>query len=480
MSCPNPHSPGFRPACQTRTAAARIRSEYQPGPISGQFQSNARRCAGIPPENLLPWDWTVPVSPPPSHLLFDPVHCRTGPLRVGTTPGRGSSARLCRVEKDADRPLAAKCQNVTSSMNPAEVPDNPPAGSGDSGTWRILDAALNRAKEGLRVVEDHARMVLNDRHLTELLKQLRHDLTAATTGLDPHQMIAQRDTQHDVGTEIETGSEFRRDDPASVVHANLARLQQSLRTIEEYAKPVAAPVSRAVEKIRYRSYTIEKAIVTVLLSSQSLRSARLCVLVDACGDEARFARLAESLVAAGADLLQLRDKRPDDRTLIARGEALSAACQGSSTRWIMNDRADIALAAGAHGVHLGQSDLPVAAARRILGPAKIIGVSTHSMEQARAAVLEGANYIGVGPVFASPTKSFDQLAGTGLVRGVAEGISLPAFAVGGITASNLHQVLEAGMQRIAVSSAVHSAGNPAAAVRQLKALLSGQEQVSGP
>lgn len=356
-------------------------------------------------------------------------------------------------------------------MNSPDAPDIPPSSPTDPATWRILDAALNRSSEGLRVIEDYTRMVLNDAHLTSRLKQLRHDLTAATSAFDPNQLIAQRDSLGDVGSGISTTTEYQRAEPGSVVQANLARLQQSLRTIEEYSKLIAPDVARAVEQLRYRSYTLEKALVTARLSHQLLRSAGLCVLLDGRADPESFRALAASLIAAGTDLLQLRDKALSDRELMERGMILTGLCQGTACRWIMNDRADIAVGAGAHGVHLGQSDLPVNAARLIVGPARIIGVSTHSVDQARAAVMDGANYIGMGPVFPGQTKSFGSYPGLDLIRQITGEISLPAFAIGGIDSGNIAEVLQAGAERVAVSGAVLRAPDPAAAAAHLKSIL---------
>jgi len=118
----------------------------------------------------------------------------------------------------------------------------------------------------------------------------------------------------------------------------------------------------------------------------------------------------------------------------------------------MNDRADIAVACGADGVHVGQDELSVADARRIVGPEKLVGVSTHSLAQAQAAVVEGANYIGVGPVFESKTKSFSQQVGTALVEEICNEVSLPAFAIGGIDLTNAAQVATAGCGRVAVTA----------------------------
>ncbi len=138
----------------------------------------------------------------------------------------------------------------------------------------------------------------------------------------------------------------------------------------------------------------------------------------------------------------------------------------------MNDRPDLALLAGADGVHVGQDELTVRDARRILGTRALVGVSTHSLEQARAAVLAGASYIGVGPTFPSGTKEFGEFTGTELLQAVSRELGLPAFAIGGITEENLPRVLAAGFRRVAVQGAIANADDPAAAARRMLAALS--------
>ena len=134
---------------------------------------------------------------------------------------------------------------------------------------------------------------------------------------------------------------------------------------------------------------------------------------------------------------------------------------------IVNDRPDLAALAQADGVHVGQEELSVKDARRIVGPDSLVGVSTHTIEQARQAVLDGANYIGVGPTFPSDTKTFADFPGLDLLRAVAAEIRLPAFAIGGISIENLPAVLSTGLPRTAVSAAITAAADPAEATRQM-------------
>ncbi len=336
---------------------------------------------------------------------------------------------------------------------------------------RILDAEANRAAEGLRVIEDYVRFVLDDRYLTRLAKELRHNLTAALAGIARKDRLEARESAADVGATLATLAETTRTNLADVLAASFKRVQQVLRSLEEYAKVADPKLAATIEPLRYQAYTLERAVGITADSRQRLADARLYVLLDGRENEAAFARLAESLVAAGVHVLQLRDKRLSDRKLIPRARQLRDITRGTNTLFIMNDRPDLAILADADGVHIGQEELSVKDARSIVGLNKLIGVSTHSIDQARQAVLDGANYIGVGPTFPSLTKSFDTFVGLEFIRNVAADISLPAFAIGGITGENLPQVLAAGINRIAVSGAVLDVNDPAAAVQELVAAL---------
>jgi thiamine-phosphate pyrophosphorylase len=170
-------------------------------------------------------------------------------------------------------------------------------------------------------------------------------------------------------------------------------------------------------------------------------------------------------------MIQLRDKSLDDREVAERARLLVKLTRGRRTLSVINDRAVIAAAVHADGVHVGQEDLSVKDARAIVGTRMLIGVSTHNIAQARAAVLDGADYLGAGPTFLSRTKSFGAFAGLGYLREVSAEMRLPTFAIGGITAGNLRDVIESGVTRVAVSGAVVDAADPADAARELLGIL---------
>lgn len=340
-----------------------------------------------------------------------------------------------------------------------------PTSSGES--WapvaRILDANANRAAEGLRVVEDYLRFLRDDATLAAQCKQLRHDLQSLMQAVPDSLRGRTRDVAGDVGRSVGTSQEYQRATPEDVVRANLKRVQQALRSLEEFGKTGSGAWALEIERLRYRAYELEKNV----LASQEpcLHAVSLCVLIDEGESPADFERRTREIIEAQVPLVQLRMKDVPDTVLLEQARRVLEWAHGSTTRLIVNDRPDVAALAGAHGVHLGQDDLPLPATRPLLGSHRWIGVSTHSVAQARQAVADGADYIGVGPTFPSRTKSFDQFPGLALLQEVAREVTVPAFAIGGIHLENLAEVLGTGIQRVAVASAIWkapSAGEAAA------------------
>jgi thiamine-phosphate pyrophosphorylase len=337
---------------------------------------------------------------------------------------------------------------------------------------RILDANANRAREALRILEETARFHLNDGFLTRLAKELRHDLTQALQGAFPRNTLAlARDTAHDVGTEILTASESYRPSLHAVVQANAQRLQEALRSLEEYGKVHSPELGRALEQIRYRSYTLERSLVRGQNARERLAQASLYLLVSKGSCAASIEWTIREAASGGVNIVQLREKNKTDRELLPIAREVRGVTQELGVLFIMNDRPDLARLAEADGVHLGQDDLDVFAARSILGPDSLVGISTHNCAQLQKAILDGADYVGVGPTFPSKTKSFDTLAGVDYVRHVAATTSLPAFAIGGIDPANVNDVVQAGLRRIAVGQAITQADEPADVARQLHAAL---------
>lgn len=348
----------------------------------------------------------------------------------------------------------------------------------DHDTLRILDAAANRAREGLRVLEDYVRFILDDAHLSARLKDWRHQLSHALRAIAPHRLIAARETEQDVGTGIRTLTEMKRDSVSAVVQANFKRVEEAARTLEEFSKILSPELGQQLGQLRYEIYTLEKAVVQTQYSRERLAGRELYMLVteELCHHGSGPA--VRGALQGGAGIIQLREKQLNDRELVACGRRIREWTREAGALFIMNDRPDLAVLTEADGVHVGQEELSVKDARRIVGPDKLVGVSTHTIEQARQAVLDGADYIGVGPVYPTSTKQFSNFAGLDFVRQVAAEISLPAYAIGGINLENLAEVLKAGARRVAISGALCGAAHPAEVAQQFRDRL-GERLVPG-
>lgn len=317
---------------------------------------------------------------------------------------------------------------------------------------RILDANLDRAREGLRIIEEWCRFGLNHAQYTDECKQLRQELAKWHTP----EIRAARDTPNDPGTELSHPQEEQRATVDHVLQANFCRIQEALRVLEEYGKLHSAEMGAACKQMRYRVYTLESNLTGHHRHQKLLRSH--LYLVTSPTDNI-FATV-EAALQGGLTLVQYREKDADDETRIRVGQKLRDICHRYDALFIMNDRVDLALAVDADGVHLGQQDLPIAVARQILGPERIIGRSTTNPDEMKRAIEEGADYIGVGPVHATPTKPGKAAAGLDYVRYAVEHSPIPWFAIGGINVENLNDVLSARAERVAVVRAIMEAEQP--------------------
>ncbi|MHC5003941.1 MAG: thiamine phosphate synthase [Planctomycetota bacterium] len=336
---------------------------------------------------------------------------------------------------------------------------------------RLMDANANRAREALRVMEDAARFLLDDEPLTARLKGLRHELRAVLDRFPPGWMEASRDTPADVGTGVATPAERERAGIADVVVAAGKRLGEALRTLEEAAKTVDPDAAAGLEALRYRAYDVEAGLQRRLGSGRA-RQWRVCLLLTESLCRRPWPEVLAAALAAGVDCIQVREKAMAGGALAARVGAVIEAARPAGAAVIVNDRPDVALAAGADGVHLGQDDLSVADVRRLAGRSLLVGVSTHDPAEAAAAVAAGADYCGVGAMFATRLKPARAPSGAAYLRHFLDAHpGVPHLAIGGITADNAASLVEAGARGLAVSSAVCGADDPAAVVRRLRSLL---------
>lgn len=337
------------------------------------------------------------------------------------------------------------------------------------GLYRMIDANANRVREALRVLEDIARFAFDDGPLSRELKEFRHEFQGSLTGLDSARLLAARDTSGDVGTKIATDREMVRADTRAIAGAACGRLTEAMRSLEEAAKGVGAPdVSVRIESLRYRAYELERRVMLALPAGKG-RQWGLCVLLtESLCTHLPWLEVACQAAAAGAACIQLREPELGDRELLSRAERLREALPRACDL-IVNNRPDIAVLSGAQGVHLGQTDTPLERVREVVG-SLLVGASTSCMEEARRAALGGADYCGVGPMFATATKRKDRIAGPEYLREYLREpatASRPHLAIGGINLETIGELVQAGCRGIAVSSAVCGARKPGDVCRAL-------------
>ena len=274
---------------------------------------------------------------------------------------------------------------------------------------RIIDVNVNRVSEALRVIEEISRFFLDDKILSEQLKNMRHKICSVYDSYYDS-LLNSRDTVNDVGTTILNPTE--KIDITDIFKANIKRIQQSLRALSEYSSVLNVNCS-LFEQLRYEAY----------------RKLYLVTNSDSFTSDEDFLNAAASALKGGVQILQLREKHSEAKRIIELGKRLRELCSIYNALFIINDRIDIAQIVHADGVHLGQDDIDIKLAREITGENTIIGISTHAPEQAIKAQNDGADYIGVGPIFTTPTKQGVKAVGLEYLNWVSKNINIPYFAI---------------------------------------------------
>ncbi|HZN60912.1 MAG TPA: thiamine phosphate synthase [Planctomycetota bacterium] len=318
---------------------------------------------------------------------------------------------------------------------------------------RILDAAFNRAREALRVLEDVYRFGRDDRAAQRRLKRMRHRLSALER---PRalRLLASRDAARDVGRGDDLSA---RSGLGDVAGANFKRLEEALRTLEETGPDLRS----AASSLRFETYEAERAFLPPLLRASRLDRVRLYVLLDPLLTSRPLARVARDAIRGGAEMVQLRMKGRPRPEIRRTAKEIARVARGEGALFIVNDRFET----GADGVHLGREDGSIAGARRAMPPEGLVGATTHSIAEARRA--RAADYLSCGPVFATPTKPGLSPRGLSYWKD-AVALGLPVFAIGGITPGRLPGLVRRGVDRIAVGAAVVSSPDAAAAARSLR------------
>ncbi len=337
---------------------------------------------------------------------------------------------------------------------------------------RLLDANINRAAEGLRVLEDIARFAFDQQELSAELRSLRHTLRGLFKGQEDA-LLSSRDSADDVGKiTSKQGCTDQRNSLRDTAQANFKRVQEAGRVIEEMLKTQGEyQDGKRVEQLRFTVYELESRFLP--LFRRSLPAGIYGILGEKFSCGRSNADVARQMTDAGVRIIQYREKLKDKSIRAIYEECLTIRriTAEAGALFIINDYAEIALMVGADGVHQGQDDLPVSELRRI-APGLLIGCSTHSPEQAEQAVRDGADYIGVGPIFSTQTKE-DVCAPVGLnyLDYVAKNVHIPFVAIGGIKRESLPQVLAHGAKTVCLVTEIIGAEDIGQRVKEIQAII---------
>jgi thiamine-phosphate pyrophosphorylase len=333
--------------------------------------------------------------------------------------------------------------------------------------YRIVDANINRVSEGLRVLEDIARFILENAYVSKELREMRHQVRKSFSS---PKLIHFRDSERDLGFNVSQNSDIdKKEDIWDLIGANFKRIQEGLRSIEETLKVLGHyNESKIYESLRFKSYTFEK----LFCPKSSLPNTDIYgILGEEFSLERSNIQVAKEMVRAGIKIIQYREKKKNKSEKLKECKSIRDITKKSGVSLIVNDDIDIALVVEADGVHIGQEDMPIEEVKKIAGN-MIIGLSTHNEAQAIDAVSKGADYIGVGPIFSTTTKKdVEKCEGLKYLKWVSENISIPYVAIGGIKKSNILEVKKHGGKCFAMISEIVGSDDIVQKIRDIRNIL---------
>jgi len=340
------------------------------------------------------------------------------------------------------------------------IPVTPPS---DNRIAQLIDANLDRAREGLRVMEDWCRFGLKRSDFSIQIKDWRQQL-----GVHHHNIYRkERLTSIDPAMGISHPLQTVRSTPEDIFIANSSRVQEALRVIEEFTRITDPKLCEIAANIRYETYEIEIKVLNATEGIEKRQVLKDCSVYLITTNSRNLEEIVLQALKAGVKIVQYREKFLHDFERITQAKYLASLCKKYNSLFIVNDRIDIALAVDADGVHLGQEDIPTKIARELLGNERIIGRSTHCLEDIKNAEEEGCDYIGIGPIFTSETKKQLNPIGVDYLRKGFSETHLPAFAIGGINSSNIKKLNQINNLRIAVSNAIINSNDPFSKTEEL-------------
>ena len=321
---------------------------------------------------------------------------------------------------------------------------------------QIIDANLDRAREGLRVLEDWARFALGRKDLVKSFKNFRQIL-------GKHHLTIYKKSRNfinDTSAGLSHPEQFKRNEASTIICSNAGRVQEALRVIEEFSRDHNQDLSKISSDIRYEIYNLE----IVLLEAQSNNSLRKILnendLYFITLDSENLFEKIKNVLEGGVKIIQLRFKQGKDSDNLKFAIKVRELCNSFDALLLINDRVDIASACKADGVHLGQDDMDIKSARNILGFSKIIGISASNEWDIKKAIKDGCDYLGIGPVFATTTKKEKVPLGIDTLKSLTRDISIPWFAIGGIKEENIYLLKENNISKIAIISDLINSENP--------------------
>ena len=321
---------------------------------------------------------------------------------------------------------------------------------------QIIDANLDRAREGLRVLEDWARFGLGEEKIVERIKNFRQIL--GKNHLEVYKKS--RNYIEDQCKGLTHEEQIKRKTSDQIISSNAGRVQEALRVIEEFSRLHNHQLSQIASKIRYEIYTLEIDLLNLSKRNKSekiLKENDLYVITD---KKDNLLVIIENILIAGVKIIQHRFKNGADKDHLEEAIKIKSLCERYNSLFIINDRVDIALASNADGVHLGQDDLDLKTARKLLGYSKIIGISTNNEIDITKALADGCDYIGIGPIFKTSTKKNKKPLGIKKIKTLTKDLNIPWFAIGGVTTKNISNLKSNGIKKVALVSQLMNSEDP--------------------
>ena len=321
---------------------------------------------------------------------------------------------------------------------------------------QIIDANLDRAREGLRVLEDWARFGLGRDDFVRRIKNFRQIL-------GKHHLNIYKESRNYIKDDckgLNHPEQLKRNCIEDILSSNAARAQEALRVIEEFSRNNHKDLSFQASQMRYEIYKLEIELLESSSNKDLLEIILKNNLYFITIENPQLISIIEKTLEGGVKIVQHRFKNGNDKNNLQLAKEIKTLCHKFGALFIVNDRVDIAFASDADGVHLGQKDLNVKEARKILGFSKIIGVSATNDNEIKNAIKNGCDYLGIGPLFETPTKADKLPLGLKIIKDLTKDLSIPWFAIGGIKHANISLLKENGITKIALISDIINSENP--------------------